>query len=198
MEIKTNLENFAKLIKDFKFLYGAGGIQNKSRPDSWRQDLTEFFGKNGKNFVNPYADNAKIFNPSVMGYKENGTPYTLEELQTVDENKEATLLKQTEENDMHFIKNSDVVFFYLDGTEGFGTKTEFRETYDVFKKPIIIVRTNVVPIKSIAHWIKWRRYNALVKDRTAIEFKTLTELKQFFIDYLGFKKVDTEKSKEKK
>ena len=182
-----NLEDFAKLIKDFKSIYGAGGIQNKSRPDSWRQDLTVFFEKNSKKFINPYADNAKIFNPSIMGYKEDGTPYTLEELQTVDEDKEAVLLKQTEENDMHFIKNSDIVFFYLDGTEGFGTKTEFRENYDTFKKPMIIVRTNAVPRKSIAHWIKWRRYRAIIKEKTAIEFKTLTEMKQFFIDYLGFK-----------
>lgn len=189
-----DLAKFAELIKGFKSIYGAGGIQNKARPDSWRQDLTEFFEINGVKFNNPYADNEKIFNPSIMGYKEDGTPYTLEELQNVDEDKEAVLLKQTEENDMHFIKNSEVVFFYLDGTEGFGTKTEFRENYDVFKKPIIIVRTNAVSIKNLSHWIKWRRYRALIKERTAIEFKTLTEVKQFFIDYLGFK----EEKKEKK
>ena len=147
-----NFLNFVELIKGFKSIYGAGGIQNKARPDSWRQDLTEFFEKNNIKFNNPYADNEKIFNSSIMGFKEDGTSYTLEELQNVDEDKEAVLLKQTEENDMHFIKNSDVIFFYFDGTEGFGTKTEFKETYDNFKKPIIIVRTNTVPIKSISHW----------------------------------------------
>jgi len=184
-----NLKYFAEKIKGFKSIYGAGGIQNKSNPGGWREDLSEFFGFNSINFINPYTDNEKIFNPSIMGYKEDGSSYLLNELQTIDENKEAVLLKQTEENDMYFIKNSDVVLFYLDGSEGFGTRTEYKMNYDVFKKPIIIVRTSAVPIKNLPHWIKWRRYYGLILKRNTIEFKTLSELKQFFIEYLNFKNI---------
>lgn len=178
-------KQFAELIKDFKKVYGAGGIQHRKFADGWRQDLNIFFDKNDKEFLNPVADNDKIFNPSVMGYKKDGSIYTLEELLKVDEEKRAMLLKQTEENDMYFIGESDLVIFYIDSTAGFGTMTEFRENADEFKKPFMIVRT--IARNALPHWIEQRRYFALMVKKTAIEFKSLTELKKYFIDYLGFK-----------
>lgn len=183
--MNQDLKQFAELIKNFKSVYPAGGIQNKARPDQWRQDLTEFFNKNSVKVNNPVKDNEKIFNPSIMGYKEDGSIYTLEELLKNNEDKWALLLKQTEENDFHFIPNSDLLIFYWDESAGFGTATEFRENYDEYEKPFIIVRT--ISRNSLPHWIAWRRYNALIKDKTAIEFKTLSAMKEFFKEYLGFK-----------
>ena len=183
-----DIESFAQKVKGFKSVYLAGGIQNRARPDGWRQMLTEFFEKYDVQVFNPVQDNANIFNPSVMGYKEDGTPYTLEELQTVDENKESLLLKQTEENDLHYMNQADLIIFYLDDSAGFGTYTEFRENYDRIKKPVIIIRTKA--IKDLPHWIKWRRYNALIKENTAIEFKSMTDLKDYYKKYLKPEKKD--------
>jgi len=180
----SDLKQFAERIKDFKSLYLAGGIQNRVRADGWRQDLCKFFEKNGRKTNNPCADNELIFNSAIMGYKDDGTSNSLEELQDLDEMKEAVLLKQTEENDLYFISNSDLIIFYLDDSAGFGTYTEFRENFNVFKKPIIIVRT--ISRKKLPHWIKWRRYRALILDKTAIEFRTLTEVKEFFKKYFNF------------
>ena len=179
------LKAFAEKIKDFTSAYLAGGIQNRTRPDGWRQDITEFLEKNKKIANNPCADNAKIFNDSIMGYKENGSVYTLEELLKADEGKWAYLLKQTEENDMYFIGKSDIIIFYLDDSAGFGTYTEFREVVDRFKKPFIMIRS--VSRQNLPHWIGSRRYFSLIRERNAIEFKNLTEMRQFFKDYLGFK-----------
>ena len=180
-----DLDKFAEKLKSFKSAYLAGGIQNRTRPDGWRQDLTEFFSKNNKKVNNPYADNEKIFNPSIMGYKDDGKVYTLAELMRTDEGKRTYLLKQTEENDLYFIDKSDLMIFYLDESAGFGTYTEFRENYDKFKRPVIIVRT--IPRNKLPHWIEWRRYLSLIKEKTAIEFKSLSEMKEFFKGHLGFK-----------
>lgn len=183
--MNQDLEKFAELIKSFKSIYLAGGIQHRIRPDGWRQDLTTFFNKNNKKVNNPFADNSNIFNKSVMGFKEDGTVYTLDELIKVDEQKRETLLKQTEENDFYFIPNSDLILFYLDESAGFGTYSEFRDNFDKYKKPIIIVKT--IPRLKLPHWIEWRRYEMLIKDKTAIEFKSLTEAKEFFKEYLEHK-----------
>lgn len=183
--MNQDLKAFAEKIKDFKSAYGAGGIQARTFADSWRVPLGEFLEKNKRKFLNPYADNAKIFNDSVMGYKSDGTVYTLEELLKVDEGKWAYLLKQTEENDMYFISKSDLIIFYLDDSAGFGTYTEFKKVVDHFKKPFIIVRS--VSRQNLPHWIGSRRYFSLMRDRTAIEFRSLSEMKQFFKDYLGFR-----------
>jgi len=185
-----DIEIFAKKVKGFKSVYLAGGIQHRARPDGWRQMLTEFFEKYKIEIFNPVKDNANIFNPSVMGYKEDGTPYTLDELQTVDEAKEGLLLKQTEENDIHYMNKADLIIFYLDDSAGFGTYTEFRENYDTIKKPFIIVRTKA--IKDLPHWIKWRRYDALIKENRAVEFKSLSDLKDYYKKYLK----ETPKEKE--
>lgn len=179
------------MIKDFHSCYLAGGIQNRTRPDGWRQDLKEFFDNNKIKVYNPVEDNANIFNPSVMGYKPDGSSYTLEELANVDEKKETMLLKQTEENDMYFINKSDLLIFYLDDSAGFGTRSEFRDNFDKYKKPVIIVRS--IARKNLRHWIKWRRYYSLIINRTAIEFKTLSDIKEFFKEYLQFKEVKESK-----
>jgi len=85
------------------------------------------------------------------------------------------------------IFNSSVLGFdvkYLDGTESFGTWTEFKLVYDL-KKPFIIIRTE--SRKNLPDWIKWRRYFALIIDKIALEFRSFEELKRFFIEYLEFK-----------
>lgn len=183
--MKYDLQQFAELIKEFKVVYGAGGIQHRSNPDSWRNDWEAFLVKNNREFINPYTDNLKMFNASMLGFKENGDPYTMTELVRVNEQKWAILYKQTEENDFHFIKNSDLLLFYLDSSAGFGTFTEFCKNFDTFKKPIIIIRN--VSRLSLPHWVGWRRYNSLVIDKSAIEFSNLLEAKQFFINYFKFK-----------
>jgi len=180
----NDLELFAKKIRGLKQVYLAGGIQNAAQPNSWRDILTRFFTHNGIKVFNPVTDNAQIFNQSVLGYKEDGSPVHLSELQDIDELKEAILYRQTELNDFDAIKKSDVVIFYLDSRIGHGTMKEFDFVYDT-KKPMIIVRT--IPRRELSHWTKWRRYFALVIDKTAIEFRSLTELKHFFVKYLGFK-----------
>ena len=183
--MNQDLNYFANLIKDFSSCYLAGGIQKKSRPDQWRQDIKEFFKKNERKVNNPVEDNEEIFNASIMGYKTDGSNYTLDELVKNNEVKWAMLLKQTEENDFYFIANSDLLIFYLDDSAGVGTATEFMKNYDNYKKPFIIVRT--ISRNNLPHWVGWRRYNALIKDKVAIEFKTLTEMKEFFKEYLKFK-----------
>jgi hypothetical protein len=183
--MNLDLVSFAEQIKNFKFAYLAGGIQHKANPDGWRQDLTSFLEKNKRTAINPFADNEKIFNPSVMGYKSDGSVNSLDDLLRNDEGKWAYLLKQTEENDMYFIAKSDIVIFYLDSSAGFGTYTEFKETVDKFKKPFIIVRN--ISRNALPHWIASRRYFSLVKDRTAVEFKSLSDMKEFFVKHLNFK-----------
>lgn len=179
------IKQFAEKIKGAKSTYLAGGIQNRKNPNKWRLDLTEFFGKNNMRVINPVADNQEIFAPSVMGYKEDGKPYTVEDLRISDPDKLAILYKQTEENDLHFMQIVDFHVFYLDDSIGFGTNTEFRENFDNFKKPVIIVRT--IPDEKLGHWNWWRRHETL-KSGNAIEFKGFTEMKEFFKEYLGFKK----------
>ena len=174
---------FAEKIIEFKSVYLAGGIQNRNNPESWREPLTKFFKSNNIEVYDPVKDNENIFNPSVLGLDVK----TLSDLMGVDELKHAVLLKQTELNDMYVVKNkADLVVFYLDGTESFGTWTEFSWVYSL-KKPFIIVRTE--PRKKLPDWVKWRRYYALIIDRIALEFRSFEELKRFFIEYLGFKDV---------
>ena len=86
-----DLELFAQKIKGVKKVYLAGGIQHASQPNSWRDILTQFFNKNGVSVFNPVTDNAQIFNQSVLGYKEDGSPIHVTELQDIDELKEAVL-----------------------------------------------------------------------------------------------------------
>jgi len=177
-----NLEYFVDLIKNFKSVYLAGGIQNRNNPESWREPLTQFFEYNNIKVYDPVKDNENIFNPSVLGFSIR----SLDELLEKDEVKHSVLLKQTEENDKYIIKEIvDLVIFYLDGTESFGTWTEFALTYDI-KKPFIIVRNE--PRRKLPDWVKWRRFYALIIDRIAVEFRSFEELKEFFIKCLGFKK----------
>lgn len=180
-----NLKQFAEKIKSFKSTYLAGGIQARKNPNRWRLDLTEFFDKNNIRVVNPVADNAEIFAPSVLGYKDDGTPYTIEDLIETDPDKRLMLFKSTEQNDLVFMQNVDIQVFYLDESAGFGTYTEYRENFNNFKKPCIIVRT--IKSRELPHWIEWRVHNML-KDGTAIEFKSFPDMKEFFVDYLKFKK----------
>ena len=184
--MNKNLELFAEQLKQLKTVYMAGGIQNASQPNSWRNLLNDFFVKNNVKTFNPVSDNTEIFNQSILGYKEDGTAIKIADLQDMDEIKESLLFRQTELNDKNLIKKADLIFFYYDDRIGHGTRTEFDWAYDM-KKKIIIVRT--IPRNKIAHWNKWRRLYALSIDRIAIEFKSLSEAKQFFIDYLKFKEV---------
>jgi hypothetical protein len=178
------IKQFAEKIKNLKSLYTAGGIQNRKNPDGWRQDLVKFFGKNNVRVINPYADNQAIFNKSVMGFSEDGTPYTMEDLITIDPEKRAMLFSQTEQNDLFFMNAVDLQIFYLDESAGFGTWTEFRENYDTIKKPFIAVRR--LPISKFPHWIE-PRYFKSIRDGFGIEFKNFSELKKFFIEYLNYK-----------
>ena len=168
-------------LNKIKQIYLAGGIQAAAHPNSWRNLLTDFFNKEFSNIIvfNPVEDNSNIFHPSIMGRKDDGNPYSLGELQNIDELKEALLLRQTEINDKQAIKKSDVIIFYLDDRIGFGTKTEFSWCYE-WKKPMIIIRT--IPRRNLAHWVKWRRYYALVIERFALEFKSLTDFQNYMLE----------------
>lgn len=179
-----NLKQFAEKIKNLKSLYTAGGIQNRKNPDGWRQDLVKFFGNNNVRVINPYADNQEIFNQSVMGYNDDGNPYTMNDLLKVDPEKRIMLFKQTEENDMYFMEHVDLQIFYIDDSAGFGTYTEFKENFDRFNKPFIIIRR--MSIEKLPHWIEWRWFKAL-QSGIAIEFKNFAEMKRFFVEYLNFK-----------
>lgn len=181
----NNLKQFAEKLKNAKSCYGAGGMQKRKQPNRWRKNEAEFFEKNGVKFVNPVEDNKDIFSPSMMGFKDDGTPNSLEDLLTLDHDKRCMMFKQTEENDLNYMKNVDFQIFYLDDSIGFGTNTEFRENYDNFKKPVIIIRN--IPVNELAHWNEWRWFNML-KSGDAIEFKNFPDMEQFFVDYLKFKK----------
>ena len=183
--MEDKLKKFAEKIQNAKSCYGAGGMQKRKQPNRWRKDLAEFFEKNGINLVNPVEDNKDIFSDSMMGFKAEDVPYTLDELLKIDPEKRIMMFKQTEENDLHFMNNVDFQIFYLDDSIGFGTMTEFRENCDVIKKPAIIIRT--FPIEELAHWIEWRRFKML-QTGEAIEFKSFPEMKLFFKEYMGFKK----------
>jgi len=172
---------FTDKIKNFKTVYLAGGIQNRNNPESWRVPLTRFFESNNIEVYDPVKDNENIFNPSMLGFDVK----SLDDLMKIDELKHAVLLRQTELNDTYIIKNrADLIIFYLDGTESFGTWTEFKLVYDI-KKPFIIIRTE--SRKNLPDWVKWRRYFALIIDKIALEFRSFEELKRFFIEYLEFK-----------
>lgn len=183
-KMEDKLERFAEKIEKAKSCYGAGGMQNRKQPNRWRKDLSEFFGKNGIKLVNPVEDNKDIFSGSMMGFKEAGVSYTLDELLKTDPEKRAMMFKQTEENDLHFMENVDFQVFYLDESIGFGTMTEFRENFDRIKKPVIIVRT--LEVEKMAHWIEWR-WLKMLQTGDAIEFKSFSKMRQFFKEYLGFK-----------
>lgn len=183
--MEDKLQKFAEKIKKSKSCYGAGGMQNRKHPNRWRKDLAEFFEKNGIKLVNPVEDNKDIFNDSMMGFKSKGVAYSLDELLKIDPKKRCLMFKQTEENDLHYMQNVDFHVFYFDESVGFGTNTEFRENYDNFKKPVIIIRT--ISVDSLAHWNEWRWFDMLEKG-DAIEFKSFSEMKDFFKEYMGFKK----------
>jgi hypothetical protein len=182
--MEENLKMFADKLKNLKSLYTAGGIQNRKNPDGWRQDLVKFFGNNNVQVINPYADNQEIFNQSVMGYNEEGKPYTMNDLLTIDPEKRIMLYRQTELNDMYFMASVDLQIFYLDESAGFGTWTEFKENYENFKKTCIIIR-RMLPEK-LPHWIEWRWFKT-IQSGNALEFKNFPEMKKFFIEYLNYK-----------
>jgi hypothetical protein len=179
-----NLKKFAEKLKNAKSCYGAGGMQKRKNPNRWRKDLATFFEINAVRLVNPVEDNKEIFNASMMGFKEENIPYTLEELLDIDPEKRAMLFRQTELNDFKFMEMVDFQIFYLDESIGFGTMSEFRENYDRIKKPSIIIRT--IEIRDLAHWVEWRHFRML-KEGNAIEFKNFPEMKKFFIEYLNYK-----------
>lgn len=182
--MEDKLEKFSEKIRKAKSCYGAGGMQNRKRPNRWRKDLAEFFDKNNLKLVNPVEDNKDIFSDSMMGFKEEGISYNLNELLKIDPEKRAMMFKQTEENDLHFMENVDFQIFYFDDSIGFGTMTEFRENYDRIKKPAIIIRT--MNVEDMAHWIEWRWLNML-KTGDAIEFRNFSKMRKFFKEYMGFK-----------
>lgn len=182
--MENTLKIFADKISKAKSCYGAGGMQNRKNPNRWRKDLAQFFEKNGLKLVNPVEDNKEIFSNSMMGFKDGGVSYTLEDLLKVDPEKRIMMFKQTEENDLHFMENVDFQIFYFDDSIGFGTMTEFRENYDRIKKPAIIVRT--IPVDALAHWIEWR-WLKMIKNGNAIEFRNFSSMRSFFQEHLGFK-----------
>ena len=184
--MNNNLKQFAEKLKELKSLYTAGGIQNRKNPDGWRQDMAKFFGNNNVRVINPYADNQQIFNNSVMGYHDNGEPYTMIDLLEVDPEKRIMLFKQTEENDFFFMHSVDIQLFYLDDSAGFGTWTEFKENYDVIQKPFIMVKR--MATDKLPHWIEWRFFKAL-QSGMAVEFKNFPEMRRFFIEYLDYKEI---------
>lgn len=185
IKMEENLRQFAEKIKNFKSTYLAGGIQARKNPNRWRLDLVEFFGENNIRVINPVADNQEIFSPSVMGYKDDGKPYTINDLIETDHEKRIMLFKQTEENDLVFMQQVDLQIFYMDESAGFGTWTEYRENYNNFKKPVIMVKT--IKTSDLPHWVEWR-YFKLLQNGNAIEFKSFPEMKEFFVNYLKFKK----------
>jgi len=185
MENTENLKQFAEKIKNVKSTYLAGGIQNRKNPSRWRLDLTEFFDANDVRVINPVADNAEIFAPSVLGFKEDGTTYTIDDLIKIDPEKRIMLFRQTEQNDLVFMQQVDLQIFYLDESAGFGTYTEFRENYDNFKKPVIAIRT--LPLDKLPHWIEFR-YWKMLQNGQLIEFKSFTDMKEFFVTNLKYKK----------
>jgi len=189
MEVNEELLQFARLIKGFKSCYMAGGIQSAAHPNSWRDLVSKFLEANGITIYNPVEDNKLIFNQSILGFKVDGTEIKFEEMQDVDELKEAILLRQTEINDKKYIKDSDLVIFYLDDRIGHGTMTEFDWCY-YWRKPMIIIRT--IPRRQLAHWTKWKRYFAMKVDRFAIEFKSINDMKKWFISCLNFKDIEVE------
>ena len=187
-----NSEKFIQKFGNFNTVYLAGGIQSAKMPNSWRSIIGEFLIYNNKLLFNPVDDNSNIFNQSILGYRTDGTALALEDLQDYDELKEAILLRQTELNDKKAIQESDLIFFFLDDRIGHGTMKEFDWAYD-WKKPIIIVRT--ISRRKLAHWNKWRRYFGLMVENNIMEFKTLGEVKEFFVQYFNFKEVPIAKSK---
>jgi len=182
--MEENLKIFADKIKNLKSLYTAGGIQNRKNPDGWRQDMAKFFGNNNVRVINPYADNQQIFNNSVMGYNDDGKPYNMMDLLTVDPEKRIMLFKQTEENDFFFMNNVEMQLFYIDDSAGFGTWTEFRENYDNIQKPFIMVKR--LATEKLPHWIEWRYFKA-IQSGMAIEFRSFPEMKRFFVEHLNYK-----------
>lgn len=183
--LEDKLKQFAEKINKAKSCYGAGGMQKRKHPNRWRKDLAEFFQKNNLKLVNPVEDNKDIFNDSIMGFKSEGVSYTLDELLKIDPEKRIMMFKQTEENDIHYMENVDFQIFYFDDSIGFGTMTEFRENFDRIKNPAIIIRT--IPVEDLAHWIEWRWFKML-QNGDAIEFRNFTQMKDFFKEYLNFKK----------
>jgi len=186
MEIEK-YQFFLEMIKNFKSIYLAGGIENRSNPNSWRLVLIDFFNKNEVKgpIFNPVDDNQHVLHSSILGYKDDGSSYTLEELRKNDEVKMNLLVRQMELNDFNFINRSDLIIFYLDDSAGFGTYTEFRENCVKYKKPMIIIRN--IARSDLHPWVEWRRHDALVNIKNAIEFKNLSELKLFFIKGFDFK-----------
>jgi hypothetical protein len=183
--MEDKLMKFAEKIKGSKSTYCAGGMQARKQPNRWRKDLAEFLEPNNIKVVNPVEDNKDIFSDSMMGFKSEGIAYTLDDLLKTDPKKRAMMFKQTEENDIHFMESVDFQIFYLDDSIGFGTMTEFRENFDTIKKPTIIIRT--IPVNKLAHWIEWR-WLSMLESGNAIEFKNFSEMRQFFVSYLGYKK----------
>lgn len=185
--MNENLIYFAKQIKGFQSCYLAGGIEKRLNPNSWRVLVEDFLKKNNENIriFNPVDDNKHILHNSILGYKENGEAYTLDELRKMDENKMNILFKQMELNDFNFISRSDLIIFYFDESAGFGTYTEFKENCDKYKKPSIIVRT--IARNDLHPWVEWRRFEKIVHSRNIIEFKNFTEMRLFFIKQFNYK-----------
>jgi len=168
------LNYFAKKIKGFKSVYLAGGIE-KAQNQDWRFSLERFFEKNKIKVFNPLRIDEKILKSFKIEAKK--------ELEKKNELRYYIFLREVEEKDEVIVKNkADLVIFYLNGKEGFGTWTELKWCYDKEKR-FIIVREEKE--KKLPEWIRWRRYFALAELR-CIEFEGLSDLKEFFIVYFGF------------
>lgn len=168
---------FAKKIKGFKTVYLAGGIQ-RTEEQEWRFLLEDFFKKNRVKVYNPLTINKEILKSLSTEVK------TWEELKDKSNLRYYLFLKLGEKKDEFIIKNMvDLIIFYLNGKEGFGTWTELKWVYDL-GKTFIIVREEGE--EELPDWIKWRRYFALMEIK-CIEVRSLTALKEFFTRHLGFK-----------
>ena len=168
------LNYFAKKIKGFKSVYLAGGIEKAQKQD-WRFSLERFFEKNKIKVFNPLRIDEKLLKSFKMKTKK--------ELEKKSKLKYHIFLREIEEKDKFIIENkSDLVIFYLNGKEGFGTWTELKWCYDKEKRFMIVREERE---KRLPEWIRWRKYFALAELR-CIEFKSLSDLKEFFVVYFGF------------
>lgn len=168
-----------------KRVYLAGAIE-KAQSTPWRKELGELFAKNDYIVYDPVKDNEAIFADAIMGHKDDGTIYTLDELKGGNiwqEEKAAMLCEQTRINDRYYIKNADTILFYYDHRVSHGTMTELEWACE-WKKDILFVRN--IARNAIHPWNYAPRLRA-IKEGNLKEFKNFGALREYLIKERGFK-----------
>jgi len=153
-------------------VYLAGAMTaRKDFGTTWRRMLAPKLKDIGYKVKDPTVFEKDIWTPLMKDYDAK----SMKELSFISKESFSDIMKLIEEHDLHSIKYSDIVVFYLDKAafRSDGTIHEIKYASDIGKRMVFIVKVSWSEIPS---WCRWRVYRyGIEKGRYFNTFKSAVQ-----------------------